>query len=123
MSSFPKRTISALCHDLASIHDGRWDWPAETGYNDVTEFVLEQLSKMPPFFRVALLAITGFFGMVRMPLEGAMFHRRSAERRRLQIESWRHSRLEPCRDLIRFYNSLVVLALYSRPVPQRLTRE
>ncbi len=115
MLSYLSRTVSALCYDLASIHDGRWDCPAETGYNDVTEFVFEQLRKMPPFLRVALLAITGVFGMIRLPLEGAMFHRRSAGRRRLQIESWRRSRLGPCRDLVRFYNSLVVLALYSRP--------
>jgi hypothetical protein len=97
MSPFPAKTISGLCEDIAAMHGGG---PAR----DAIEFVEEQLRKMPWFLRVPILALTVLFGLARPS---------SPERRKLQLESWRTSRIGPCRDLIRFYTSLSVLALYS----------
>ena len=75
----------------------------------------EQLDRMPSSLALATRAATMAFGASRLPLEGSLFHRRESQRRRIQVEAWSRSRLGPCQDLMKFYASLVVLALYSRP--------
>jgi hypothetical protein len=114
MLSYLSKTISTLCHDIASMQDSHNPDSAGASYDDVTQFVLEQLGKMPPFLSRPILLATALFGMSRLLLEGSLFHNRQHEQRRLQVESWRRSRFGPGRDLIKFYTSLVVLALYSR---------
>jgi hypothetical protein len=98
-------TVSALCYDLARSHD-----PGSLPCNDVVRFALRQHARLPVFLRWPLRWATIAFG-----LAGATpYWRRSVEARRRRCESWRQSRLGPCRDLIRFYESLTVMALYSR---------
>jgi hypothetical protein len=114
MLSYLSKTISTLCHDLAAMHD-----PTDTGrtrasYDDITEFVFEQLQKMPVFLSRPILLATAIFGMSRFLIEGSVFHKRLQEQRRLQVENWRRSRFGPSRELLKFYTSLVILALYSR---------
>jgi len=58
---------------------------------------------------------TVLFAVAAVARQGTVFHRLPAGRRRLQVEGWRLSRLGPCRDLMKFYSSLAVFALYSRP--------
>jgi len=108
------KTIAALCGDLATMHDRSTAGSSAASYDDVTGFVLEQLRKMPPFLSQPVLLATSAFGMSRLLLEGSVFYKRPWQRRYVQVEIWRHSRFGPCRGLIRFYSSLVVLALYSR---------
>ena len=114
MPGYLENTISALVYELSAIYDGP---PRETYpcYNDVVRFVLEQLDRMPSFLAVPTRAATMAFGASRLLMEGSLFHRRESQRRRIQVEIWRRSRLGPCQDLMKFYSSLVVLALYSRP--------
>jgi len=114
MRSYLDRTISALTYDLAAVYGGAAQqlYPAR---NDVVLFVLRQMDRMPSFLAVGIRAATLAFGSSRLLIEGNVFHRRTASRRRAQLDAWRRSRLGPCRDLMKFYTSLVVLALYSRP--------
>ena len=114
MLPYLSKTISALCDAIAVTQDHRAAGAPATSYDDVAEFVLEQLRKMPPFLSWPVLLATSAFGMSRLLLEGSLFYKRPWERRYVQVEIWRHSRFGPCRGLIRFYSSLVVLALYSR---------
>jgi len=113
--SYLSKTISTLCCDIASMHDHSDPIGADASYDDVTEFVVEQLRKMPVFFSRPILLATAVFGVSRLLLEGSLFHNRPPHRRCLQVENWRRSRFATSRDLIKFYTSLVVLALYSRP--------
>jgi hypothetical protein len=114
MVSYLSKTISTLCHDIASMHDFSDPDRAGASYDDVTEFVLEQLQKMPAFLSQPILLATALFGMSRFLLEGSLFYNRLPQQRRWQVESWRSSKFGLSRDLIKFYTSLVVLALYSR---------
>jgi len=117
MLSYLSKTIAALCRDIASMHDDHSDPVSadDASYDDVTEFVREQLRKMPIFLSRPILLATAVFGVSRLLLEGSLFHNRTPNQRRLQVENWRRSRFATSRDLIKFYTSLVVLALYSRP--------
>jgi hypothetical protein len=114
MLAYLSKTISTLCRDIAVIHDDADPACVAASYDDVTEFVFEQLQKMPAFLSWPILLATAVFGMSRLLLEGSLFHNRKNEQRRLQVESWRSSRFGLSRDLIKFYTSLVVLVLYSR---------
>ncbi len=109
-------TISALSYELASRHAWEQDDP-HPNYNHVARFVLEQVDRMPRFLAWGVKAATAFFACSRWMLEGSFFHRCPPGRRRVQVESWSRSRIGLCRDLMKFYTSLVVLALYSR-LPQ-----
>src|SRR5262245_59586154 len=116
MLSYLSKTIAALCCDIAAMHDDHSDpIGADASYDDVTEFVLEQLRKMPVFLSRPILLATAVFGASRLLLEGSLFHNGTPHQRCVQVENWQHSRFATSRDLIKFYTCLVVLALYSRP--------
>jgi hypothetical protein len=88
-------------------------------YNDVTAFVLSQWQRMPPFWAWPVRIATTAFAIRPFFTHGAPFHRLDPHRRGLLIESWRLSSIGPCRDLIRFYRSLALMALYTRGGPPR----
>jgi hypothetical protein len=69
---------------------------------------------MPRFLAWPLRLATIAFGCRGILAAGKFFHQLAPYRRRILIESWSQSSLGPCRDLIRFYRSLAILALYSR---------
>lgn len=107
-------TTSALCYTLAADHAG--DAPALTPpYNDVTAFVGEQRARLATVLRVPLLLATLAFAGAGLWHGRAPFHRLAPPARARQVAAWRTSRLGPCRDLIRFYESLTLLALFARP--------
>jgi hypothetical protein len=119
--AYLSKTISTLCRDIAVIHDHADHACVPASYDDVTEFVLEQLRKMPTFLSWPILLATAVFGVRRFLLEKSFLHKRTQKQPPLQVESWRHSSFRPRRDLIKFYTSLIVLVLYSRR--QNGTRE
>ena len=112
MSGYLYKTISTLAHDLATTYDDGLT-PLESRVG-VVNFVLEQLARMPWFLRVGVKLCTAGFGVSRVFFEGTLFHRQKPLNRAAQVEAWKRSRLAICRDLIKFYTSLVVLSLYSR---------
>lgn len=89
--------------------------PLGPPYNDVTRFVIEQHGGMPHVLGAAVRLATLLFALSALGRDGTLFHRLEPPRRRLQVAAWTASRLGPCRDLMRLYSSLVILALYSRP--------
>ncbi|MGD0775656.1 MAG: hypothetical protein ABSC05_22815 [Candidatus Solibacter sp.] len=108
-----ENTVSAICYEVARSQDSGtapFDVPP---YNDVVAFVLGEWQAMPRFLAWPLRLATVAFA-TRGLLCGGFFHQLEPPRRRLQLESWRTSSIGPCRDLIRFYRSLAILALYSR---------
>jgi hypothetical protein len=122
MGSYLSNTIAALCDALAATDDIGATDPSMTLYDDITAFVLEQLQKMPPFLRHPVLIATAVFGVSRLLLEGSLFYKRPREQRQLQVEIWRASSFGPSRDLIKFYTSMTVLAVYSRCDTEAKTR-
>jgi len=111
-----KNTVSAICYEVASSQSSGTAPYDVSPYNDVVVFVLGQWRQMPRFLAWSLRLATVAFA-TRGLLSGRFFHQLAPQRRRLQLESWRNSSIGPCRDLVRFYRSLAILALYSRGGP------
>ena len=104
--------VSALAYSLAKPHENSPE--LSPPHNDLTLFILTQHARMPDYLRAPMrLATLGFdaFGVVK---GGKTFHRQPPEHRRRQIEAWKNSTIGSQRDLIRYYESLATLALYSR---------
>ncbi len=107
-------TVSALVYSLAQTRaePGRPD--LQPPYNDLTQFVLGQHGRMAGYLRGPLRAATlgfDFFGILR---SGHRFHHQPPSSRARQIEAWKNSPIGFKRDLIRYFESLALLALYSR---------
>jgi hypothetical protein len=98
-------TVSALTDSLIREHGGPDHSPLHDG---VVRFVLEQHGRMPDYLRLPLLVLTCGFGWVSVVTTGAPFHRLTPDRRRRQLLAWRTARLGVCRDLVRFWETLVV---------------
>jgi hypothetical protein len=108
-------TVSALCYEIAGSHAAGDGEALAAPYNDVTRFVLRQQHNMPQVLGRGIQVATLLFAVTALTRQGALFHRLAPARRRVQVAAWTVSRLGPCRDLMKFYASLVTLALYSRP--------
>jgi hypothetical protein len=107
METLFSNTVSALCYDLARGHgDNRL--PA----NDAVRFVLRQYARMPRPLAWGILAATLLLSANGLS-QGTLYHRLTPERRGRIVRGWREASLKPFRDLIRFYESLVVMAIYS----------
>jgi choline dehydrogenase-like flavoprotein len=107
--------VSALAYSLAAEQAGS-SGPLGPPYNDVVQFVLRQHARMSDPLQAPLAAVTHGFDWLGLLHGLERFRHQSPERRRRQIETWRNSRLGFQRDFIRFYESLVTLALHSRTV-------
>ena len=69
---------------------------------------------MTDYLRTPLKTMTLGFDFLGLLGNGKCFHRLSPAARRRQIEAWKNSSTGFKRDLIRYYESLTTLALYSR---------
>ncbi len=115
-----RETVSAICYEIGEFHFAAADAPElAPPYNDVAEFVLEQWQRMPDYLRLPIRLFTVIFGLWPLARTGCIYSRNPLGARRLQRMLWRSSRLAPFRDLLRYYESLATLALYSRPIHRR----
>jgi hypothetical protein len=106
-------TVSALTYSI--IRERCADPPADAGFphNRVTRFVLEQHARMPDYLRLPLALLTLAFDAWAIPFTGSPFHRLPHERRWRQVLAWKRSSLGVRRDLIRFYESLVIFGWHA----------
>ncbi len=103
-------TASALCYSIIQ-HCCQptlslQDFP----HNDVVRFVLQQHQRMPDYLRFPIVFLTVIFDVWGVIVNGSLFHHQSHTMRWQQILAWKTARFSLSRDLIRFYESLVVLA-------------
>lgn len=113
MSGLFEKTVSAICYEVARSQGDLEKSSPEDSYIDVVEFVLGQWCRMPRFLAWPVRFATVGFGL-RGLLLGGVFHRLPVYRRAALIELWRCSPVGVCRDLIRFYRALTIIALHSR---------
>ena len=102
-------TVSALCYSLI---DYRFQDDAIPQYfpnNSAVNFVIEQQNRMPDYLRLPLLILTLIFDIWGLLRTGLCFHSQSPSVRQQLIQVWKNSPFQICRDLMRFYESLVVL--------------
>lgn len=103
---------SALAYSLALPHEAA---PTLTPpYNDLTQFILRQHAQLPDYLQSPMKLATWEFDTLGILRGGKSFHHQSPEQRARQIAAWRNSGLSFQRDLIRYFESLATLALYSR---------
>ncbi len=88
--------------------------PEATGSREaVTRFLIQLHASMPDYLRFPMKCLTLAFDAWPLPFTGKPFHRLSHEQRCRQIRAWRHSAIGKRRDLMKFYDSLVVFGCYS----------
>jgi len=104
-------TVSALVYSIARSHAGRNHNPP---YNDLTRFVLCQQSQLPDFLQAPMRMLTLGFDLLGYLQTGGFFHTRAEQSRARMITSWKRSRRSFQRDLLRYYESLTTVGLYSR---------
>jgi len=109
-------TASALVYSLAEPHADPAHPELQAPYNDLTRFVLEQHARMPDYLRAPFAAIALGFDTMGIPRKGKRFHGQTSAARARQIEAWKSSNSALRRDLVRYFESLGILALYSRMV-------
>lgn len=117
-----KSTVSALCYSIIQQHFSPLDSALDFPHNQVTHFVLEQHRRMPDFLRLPIVCLTIAFDLAGIAQGGTLFHHQPHSARSHQITAWKNSALGPCRDLMRFYESLVVFDWYSRKSDKLVSR-
>jgi len=100
-------TVSALVYTTIDASGTR---SGGTGKNAAVEFVLRQHASMPDYLRFPLAALALVFDCSGLALGGQLFHRQGIHSRRAIREAWKCSPLAPARDLIKFFDSLALLA-------------
>jgi choline dehydrogenase-like flavoprotein len=106
--------VSALAYSFAQPHAGPGRADLQAPYNDIARFILCQQAKLPDYLRAPMRAATLGFDLAGLLHTGRPFHSQPPANRRRQVEAWKNSRLGFQRDLMRYYESLATLALYSR---------
>jgi len=97
--------VSALTYSIIRAHGGAEFSPA---HNRVVGFVLAQSLRAPDYLRLPLRLATRLFDLSAVLATGHRFHRLRPERRQRVVQAWSNAPLAACRDLMRFYESLVV---------------
>jgi len=64
---------------------------------------------MPDFLRLAMRVATRSFDYWGLVTCGSRFQKLSGDLRRLQLDAWKNSRFDFCRNFVRFYESLYLL--------------
>ena len=106
-------TVSALADSIIRERCAGEGIDASHYHDSVTRFLLGQHERMPDYLRLPLQVLTLVFDSWALPRNGHPFHRLTHERRWRQICAWKRSRVGKFRDLIKFYESLTILAFYS----------
>src|SRR3954466_8831880 len=105
--------VSALAYSLAHSQGGTDQPEFGPPYNDLTQFILRQQARLPDYLRFPMTGATAGFDLLGLLRTGRLLHRGKPSIRARQIASWKHSKLSFQRDLLRYYESLTAVALYS----------
>jgi hypothetical protein len=83
--------------------------------DDSVRFALAQHGRMPTHLRLPVRLATLAFDWSGALRRGRPFHADGPAARDARLARWRIARLAPCRDLIRFWESLIVYGWFSAP--------
>jgi len=114
-----RQIVSAFCLSFGNTHSPGGIPPLEGPYNDLTEFVASQHSRMAGYLRTPVMFAAIAFDLASVVTQGKRFHKLERSARLRLIESWKDSRVSAKRDLIRYFESLSVLELLGRLSPSR----
>ncbi|NJO71469.1 MAG: hypothetical protein HC825_06820 [Oscillatoriales cyanobacterium RM1_1_9] len=102
--------FSAICYTV--IHQNYPSSQDQSAFphNQIVQFVIDQYHRMPDYLHLPILGLTILFDLFGIAQGQGFFHQQPVRIRAQQMQGWQNSSLSPCRDLIRFYESLTVLA-------------
>lgn len=83
-------------------------------YNDVAEFVFRQWHQMPDYLRLPMMLLTLGYDVLGVLRNRKVYHLRELTARLDHLKNSKLSKLGLERDLVRYYESLGTLALFSR---------
>jgi hypothetical protein len=106
-------TVSTLAYSIIRERCGEGGNGPGFPHNRVVRFVLEQQARMPDYLRLPLIGLTLVIDAWTIPLTGHSFHRLPHERRWRQILAWKKSTFGFRRELIKFYEALVIFGWYA----------
>ena len=106
-------TVWALAYSIVRARCGDASPLADDRHNRVARYVLAQHAGMPDYLRLPFAALTVVFGLSALALTGRTFRALPHERRWRVVEAWRRLPVSFARDLLRFYEGLVVFAWFT----------
>lgn len=108
-------TVSAIAYTFANkFAQSSPHTTFQPPYNDVTRFLLRQHARMPDYLRFPITLATIGFDLAAVGVTGKLFHHLQPTDRQMILARWTGAGLAFKRDLIRFYESLAILALFER---------
>lgn len=110
-------TVSALTYSLLDAGGVTRAANGRFVQNRVCRYVLAEHGRLPDYLRWPMRVLVMAFDAQTLLTTGAPFHALPPERRARWIERWRHARLGPCRDFIRFHESLAIFAGHDAVFP------
>jgi hypothetical protein len=112
-------TVSALAYSIIRERCGDDGSGYDLPHNRVVQFVLEQHSRMPDYLRLPIRCATLALDALPVPFRLRPLHLLQHEERWRVVTRMRESRIGPFRDLIKFYESLVVFAWHGEVEARR----
>lgn len=106
------KTTAAICRQILHRHGLGKDLAAGTE-ESAARFVENTLALQPPWARIAVRLLTLAFALGALAFGGRTFARLPETRQRAYFAAWADSRLAPCRLLLRFYESLVLMSAHA----------
>lgn len=106
-------TVSSLAYSIIRARCGDTSPLADDRHNRVVRYVLAQHAAMPDYLRLPFAVLTVVFGAAALVLAGRPFHALPHERRWRVVTTWKRLPVSFARDLIRFYESLVVFGWFT----------
>lgn len=103
-----RQVISAIAAELDRRH-GNLGARFSLGIDEVTDEIIRCQKIMPDYLHVPMWLLTQMFDLAGLPREGSRFRKLQADKQTAQLTAWKNSRLEICRNFVRFYESLYLL--------------
>jgi len=77
--------------------------------DEVTDEIIRCQKIMPDYLHAPMWILTQVFDLAGLPRVGSRFRKLQPEEQTDQVTAWKNSRLEICRNFVRFYESLYLL--------------
>jgi hypothetical protein len=105
-------TVSAVTYSIIQERCSDHGERERFAHNRVVRFVLAQAAAMPDHLHLPFHCLVLVLDAWPVAVTGRPFHRLPHDQRWRVIERWRRSRLGFRRDLVRFFESLVIFAWF-----------
>ncbi len=102
-------TIIAISEVLSDQHLRDIDEPMPSSDAIAAEIIACQ-QNLPDYLSLPMRILTWCFGLSSLPGNWCTFHRLDLSRQFAQLQYWRNSKFGVCRNFVRFYESLFLLA-------------